>query len=96
MAATYKNTSLYASTDIVNGSYLGFWRPPTIVLDGYERKMIIEPKFENRPDLLSHYLFGTPDLWWVFSMVNPDVIQDPLSDLVAGVEIIVPHRASVI
>jgi len=29
-------------------------------------------------------------LWWVFAARNPDVIQDPIFDLNAGVQIYIP------
>jgi hypothetical protein len=30
----------------------------------------IPPKFEYRPDLISHYFYGTPELWWVIVEFN--------------------------
>jgi hypothetical protein len=54
----------------------------------------IEPQFNQRPDLLSYYLYGTTKLWWVFMQRNLDVISDPIFDFKVGTKIFVPKKSS--
>jgi hypothetical protein len=49
--------------------------------------------YAYRPDLLSNYLYKTPELWWVFAMRNQDIIKDPVYDLVPGIKIYLPKLA---
>jgi hypothetical protein len=60
-----------------------------------DRLVTITPKYENRPDLFAHMVYGTPSLWWVLVMRNMDVLIDPVEDFRAGVEIWVPAPESV-
>ena len=96
MAVSYKDTSPYFRSSIVNGSYLGFWTERTIALDGTEQSYAIEPQYENRPDLLSYKFYKTVDLWWVFMVANPDKVFDSLNDLVSGLTIIIPNERAII
>lgn len=50
-------------------------------------------KYENRPDLLSYDQYGTPNFWWVFMVVNGDLIKDPIYDMKAGMGLYVPTVA---
>lgn len=54
----------------------------------------ITKTYENRPDLLAYDLYGDAGLWWVFAVRNPNTIQDPVFDLVAGIQIQLPKLAS--
>jgi hypothetical protein len=40
-------------------------------------------------------LYGTPNLWWVFAIRNPDNIIDPITDFVAGTLIFTPTRETI-
>ena len=51
---------------------------------------IMNSKYEMRPDLLSHKLFGSVKYWWVFAVRNPDKIVDPIQDFRAGCVIRIP------
>lgn len=53
----------------------------------------IETQYNYRPDLLSYDLYGTPKLWWVFIQRNMDILQDPIYDFRAGVEIYIPKKS---
>lgn len=59
--------------------------------DGSDYVVILESKYQNRPDLLSYDYYGTTDLWWVFAIVNPDIIKDPLKDMKTGIQINIPR-----
>lgn len=91
MASFHKTTSPYRDTP-VRDFFLDILVPRTIPKRPGDREITIEPKFDERPDLLSQELFGTPRLWWVFQMRNMDIIIDPIGDFKAGTQIIVPSQ----
>tara|TARA_B100000949_G_scaffold208264_1_gene199971 strand:+ start:728 stop:1018 length:291 start_codon:yes stop_codon:yes gene_type:complete len=88
----YGTNSLYAQTPM-NSNFLGIWEPPDIVVTGNETTITIGRHMKFRPDLLSHELYGTPKLWWIFKMINPDKLHDPVWDFVEGLEILTPSQA---
>jgi|TARA_R110002012_G_scaffold264130_1_gene447388 hypothetical protein len=55
----------------------------------------IESRYDKRPDLLAHKLYGTTNLWWVFALRNPDLLIDPLEDFVSGLKIFLPTRQTI-
>lgn len=58
--------------------------------DSSDEIIVLEHKYQHRPDLLSYDLYGTPDYWWIFSVVNQDAIKDPIYDMTTGLQIYVP------
>lgn len=91
MAQNSKDTSQYLSTPIKNW-YLDIWVPRSVPKSQFDKIIVIPPSFDQRPDLLSHQEYGTPKLWWVFAIRNPDLINDPINDFVAGLEIYIPEN----
>lgn len=91
MPANVKDTSQYKLTPIKDW-YLDIWVPRTIPQSDYDKIIIIPPAFDQRPDLLSQQEYGTPRLWWVFCLRNPDLMQDPINDFISGLEIYVPNN----
>ncbi len=89
MADNSKDTSQYSITP-VKDFYLDFWVPRNVPSSDFDKIIVIPPEFNQRPDLLSQQEYGTPRLWWVFCMRNPDLIIDPINDFVAGLEIYIP------
>jgi hypothetical protein len=89
MASNSKDTSQYRTTPITNW-YLDVWTPRKVAKNEFDKIVIIPPAFNQRPDLMSQHEYGTPRLWWVFSVRNPDLIIDPINDFLAGTEIYVP------
>lgn len=89
MAATSKDTSQYLSTPVKNW-YLDLWVPRPVPKNEFDEIFIIPPAYDQRPDLLSQEKYGTPRLWWVFAMRNPNVLIDPIQDFVSGLEIYIP------
>jgi hypothetical protein len=81
----YKNTEL-------NDFYLDVWTPREITLSVDDTLVELPSQYEYRPDLLANDAYGDPKLWWVFAMRNPEVIKDPIYDLVAGIKIYIPQR----
>jgi len=92
--ATYNTNSMYSSTPMDAGK-LGLWEAPEIVITGNETTITISRHLRHRPDLLSYELYGTPHLWWVFKMLNPDKLNDSIWDFVEGIEILTPSPTEV-
>jgi len=90
----YNASSLYGTTQITeNGlGFLDYRKIPEVVSD---IKYIIKPQYNYRPDLLASDLYDDPNLWWVFKSRNPNVLEDPIFDFVAGVEIQIPNISTI-
>ncbi|ASV44766.1 baseplate wedge subunit [Agrobacterium phage Atu_ph07] len=91
----YRSGSPYAATPQTS------WYLENLVLRQIDRapsdkKITLHPKYENRPYNLSYDLYGTRDFWWVFMVLNIDIIRDPIYDFKAGIEIYVPTRERVL
>ena len=83
--------SLYRNTQIIDNKYLDILEPVIDSTDNYTIKEVtISNKYNNRPDLLANELYGNSKLWWVFAEFNPDTLNDPIVDFVAGLKIKVP------
>jgi|TARA_B100000809_G_scaffold144025_1_gene141564 hypothetical protein len=83
--------SLYRNTQIIDNKYLDILDPVIDSTDNYTIKEVtISNKYNNRPDLLANELYGNSKLWWVFAEFNPDTLNDPIVDFVAGLKIKVP------
>ena len=89
--AQYAKTSPYSNTsqgketlNILNKRLFAF-EPDDIL---YE----IDSFYDKRPDLLSHDLYGTSKLWWVFMHRNMDVLTDNIWSFTAGTEIRIPKK----
>jgi len=85
----YKNSSPYSATQQTSW-FLSNMTYRDIPRDGSDQIKILESRYENRPDLLSYDLYGTPNYWWVFMVVNPDKIKDPIYDFKPGMVIFTP------
>lgn len=94
MAVSYSKSSPYASSEIY-GFFLDVANIPTIPIDPSDVQYQIDAIYNNRPDLLAFDLYGNSSLWWVFSVRNPNVLQDPVFDFVPGVIIFVPKKQNV-
>jgi hypothetical protein len=82
----YATGQAYGYLDVIN------WRQVPFETD--DLLYTLPKNYEFRPDLLSYDLYQTVELWWVFSVRNPDVIQDPIFDMVAGTQIYLPKLSS--
>jgi len=89
MAQNSTDTSQYLLTPIKNW-YLDIWVPRPITTSPYDALFIIPPTMNLRPDKLSFQQYGTPGLWWVFAVRNPDLLIDPINDFVSGLQIYIP------
>lgn len=88
----YSSSSPYADTGQTNW-YLDLLSYRDIGRDSTDTIQTLVQKYENRPDLLSYDLYGTPNYWWVFMIVNPNVIKDPIYDMTVGISIYCPTAA---
>ena len=60
--------------------------------DPTDKFVTIGTSHEMRPYNLSYELYGTKDYWWVFQVLNMNVIRDPIYDFKAGLQIRVPTK----
>ena len=51
-------------------------------------KFLVTGKYINRPDLISYFVYGSSDYWWMICKFNG--ICDVFSELVSGVVIDIP------
>jgi hypothetical protein len=89
MSRINKVSSPYYTTPIKD-FYLDLWNAREIPVSANDYKMILESKYDKRPDTLAQDIYGSPRLWWVFAARNKDILVDPIEDFVAGLEIIIP------
>lgn len=94
MAVSYKKVSPYANTDIY-GFFLDVANIPSIPIDPKDVGYQIDAIYKQRPDLLAYDMYGDSSLWWVFSVRNPNVLQDPIFDFQPGVIIFVPQKQNI-
>jgi hypothetical protein len=93
----YLPSSPYYSTpqiNIDNLPYLAFWKEIFIRPSTSDTLMTLDAQYQYRADLLSYNLYGTPQLWWIFMLRNPNVIRDPIWDFITGIMIYVPAKTS--
>lgn len=97
MTERYQNVSPYFKTAQRNYliEYLDSYTNRPVPSDDTDELISVSPKHEHRPELLAYELYGTPQLWWIFAVRNPNLIIDPIYDLTAGLEIFVPTRSRV-
>ena len=86
----YNADSFYANTPTVD-FYLDFW-DANVNIPTKNTKTEISTKYNLRPDLMAYDLYGSPNYWWVFAVVNKDKLIDPVEDFKAGLIITVPPR----
>jgi hypothetical protein len=91
MAVNYSKTSPYANTETF-AFFLDVANIPVIPYDPSDTAYRIDNIYEHRPDLLAFDLYGDTALWWVFSVRNPNVLQDPIYDFLPGATIFIPNK----
>jgi len=91
MAVSYNKSSPYARTDTFS-FFLDVAAIPDVPKDPSDIIYQIDAIYQNRPDLLAYDLYGDVSLWWVFSVRNPNILQDPIFDFLAGATIYIPKK----
>jgi len=94
MARASNENSQYSSTKIIN-DYLDILSLPNIPQRSDDEYYTIESKFDKRPDLLAHSLYGSTRLWWVFIARNMDLFEDPINDFTTGTVIRLPNPSAI-
>lgn len=90
----YKRSSPYSRTKSY-GFFLDVADIPAIPFDPSDVYYQIDAIYEYRPDLLAYDLYGDTGLWWVFSVRNPNTLQDPVFDFLAGASIFIPKKDTI-
>ena len=91
MAVSYSKTSLYSNTERF-AFFLDVANLPNIPNSADDVQYRIDIIYQHRPDLLAYDLYGDSNLWWVFSLRNPNVLQDPIYDFLPGATIYIPKK----
>ena len=91
MATFHSNNSFLKNTQVTK-FYLDLNTLPRIPQSASDELYTIESRYDKRPDLLANDLFGTVQLWWVFALRNPDLIEDPIRDFKSGIQIRLPQK----
>jgi hypothetical protein len=87
--AIYDKASPYYFTDQSQG-YMDVMTWRNIPAQADDIQFTITPTYMHRPDLLAYDFYQNQELWWVFSVRNPDTIKDPIYDMVPGQTIYIP------
>lgn len=74
-----------------NSWALSTWTPRNIPAMSSDAPMILSQIYQYKPDLLAYDLYGDSRLWWVWIVRNPDVINDPIYDMVPGTVLMIPE-----
>jgi hypothetical protein len=88
---TYNKTSPYSQTQTYS-FFLDVANIPSIPYTPSDVLYQIDAIYQYRPDLLAYDLYGDAALWWVFAARNPNTIQDPTFDFLAGSSIFIPKK----
>jgi hypothetical protein len=87
----YRNSSQYADTN-QSSWFLGNYIDRGFRRDGTDQLITLGTKYYLRPDLLSYDLYSNTDYWWIFTILNPNIIIDPIYDMIPGIVIYVPTK----
>ena len=87
--ANYDSTSPYFATQYTQ-FYLDQMVNRPIPKAQDDKLWVITQTYQYRPDLLAYDLYNTATLWWVFYQRNPNTLQAPPLDFVAGTSIYLP------
>lgn len=90
----YSKLSPYVNTRTVNG-YLDVISFIDLPGEADDIQFTITSLYMHRPDLLAYDIYGDPQLWWVFSVRNKDIIKDPVYDFIPGQVIYLPQLESI-
>lgn len=88
MASKYSQYSPYAK--VPQTWYLDYNLPQPIYPADSDRDYVIPAKYSERPDRLAKELYGNERLYFIFSLLNPDELTDPIYDFQAGLTIRIP------
>jgi hypothetical protein len=90
MTAIYNQTSPYYSTQY-SQYFLDVMVNRSIPRLASDQNFLINSTYQYRPDLLAFDLYDDSSLWWVFYQRNPNTLNKPPLDFMAGVQIYLPN-----
>lgn len=88
MASRYSQYSPYAK--VKQTWYLGYNLPANMPPADSDTFYTIPPVYNEQPWRLSKELFGDERLYYIFSLLNPNELADPIYDFKSGLTIRVP------
>lgn len=88
MASKYSLYSPYAK--VKQTWYLDYNLPRTIIKADSDVEYTIPTQFNEQPWRLAKELYGNERLYYIFALINPDILVDPIYDFTAGKVITVP------
>jgi hypothetical protein len=94
MTVEYSKASPYFNTNLFGGKFLDLMVYTPIDKQPDDTPFTINNIYQFRPDMLAWDLYGDSNLWWVFRARNPNVIDDPIFDFVAGATIMIPKKST--
>ncbi|MBR19722.1 MAG: hypothetical protein CMA64_06205 [Euryarchaeota archaeon] len=88
-------SSPYAKTPVLPNGTLDVLRIRPVPGNSDDPLYTVEPQYHQRPDLLAYDMYKNDRLWWIFAQRNMDVMEDPIYDLKAGIQIYLPQADKV-
>lgn len=88
MASKYSLYSPYAK--VKQTWYLDYNLPQVIIKADTDIEYTIPTQFNEQPWRLAKELYGNERLYYIFALLNPDILVDPIYDFTAGKTILVP------
>lgn len=88
MAAKYSQYSPYAK--VKQTWYLGYNLPLGIEPADSDVEYTIPNMYDEQPWRLSADLYGNERLYYIFALLNPNILADPIYDFSAGKTIRIP------
>lgn len=93
MSVKYSQYSPYAKT--TQTWYLGYNLPSSIISADSDMLYTIPTQYNEQPWRLAKELYGNERLYYIFSLLNPDILVDPIYDFQSGIIISIPTIARV-
>lgn len=94
MTVTYDKKS-YLNNTPIKSFYLDIASVPS--MKGVTGKTVtVPPECENRIDLFSYQQYGSSRYWWMIVLANADLINDPIWDFRAGMQVVVPDKSKIL
>ena len=75
--------------------YLGYCLPTTIQPVSEDEIYTIPLKYDEQPWRLAKDRYGDERLYFIFCLANPTLINDPIFDFKAGIEIRIPSKTRI-
>lgn len=60
--------------------------------DPTDRFVVVENKYDQRPYNMAYDIYGSKDYWWVFMVMNLNLIRDPIYDFKGGLRLRIPTK----